>query len=341
MKKSHVVLWLVTIFVIFLAACSEETTDNGENNDAEADSSSSTSLTWAAGAQGGGWYTMAGGISNLIGEHSDIDINTIPGGSMQNMPFIADNEAQLAWMQPPFIQAGVNGESPFEETYDNVSIIGNGFGTNHFHFVVTEDSGIESIEQIFEEEIPIRIGVTPVNNSDEWVFRKFLEFYDSDYETIEANGGEIFHGSYQEQVDAIRNGNVDAIFPQVALPAATITEAAVGADIKILPMSEEVMSYLEEFGLAKNSIPAETYPDVINGDKEIPTASMGNVLTANSNLEEDTVYEITKIINENVNQLPDIHASLEAYSVEGSTNNLIVDLHPGAERYFQETGQIE
>lgn len=340
MKRLNLRVLLLPLLVVLLVACSEET-NNAEDNNTEADSSTSSSLTWAAGAQGGGWYTMAGGIGNLIGENSDIDISTIPGGSMQNMPFIADNEAQLAWMQPPFIQAGVNGDSPFEEAHENVSIIGNGFGTNHFHFVVSEDLGVESIEQIFEEEMPIRIGVTPVNNSDEWVFRKFLEFYDTDYETIEENGGEIFHGSYQEQVDAIRNGNVDAIFPQVALPAATITEAAVGADIKILPMSDEVMEYLEQFGLVKNSIPADTYPDVINGEEEIPTASMGNVLTANSNLDENIVYEITKIINENVDQLPNIHASLEAYNVEGATDNLILDLHPGAEKYFKKIGQIE
>lgn len=338
MNRKIISTLLITLFLIILSACGDENTSISSGT---SDSNTPSTLTWAAGSQGGGWYTMAGGISTLIGDNSDINISTIPGGSMQNMPFIATNEAQLAWMQPPFIQAGLKGEDPFQEAYGDISIIGNGFGTNHFHVVVSDKLDIESIDQIFEENMAVRIAVTPVNNSDEWVFRKFLEYYETDYEGIKSNGGRISHGSYQEQVDALKNGNVDIMFAQVAIPAATVTEAAVSQDVKILPMSEELMDYLMQFGLEKNTIPAGTYPEAINGNEDIPTASMGNVLTVNSNLDEDVVYEITKIINENVDYLPNIHASLSAYSVENATNNLTADLHPGAERYFKEIGQIE
>jgi uncharacterized protein len=335
MIKKYFSVLLLLVCVGILAACSDENASSNTN------SSNPSALTWASGSQGGGWYSMAGGISSLIKEHSDISISTIPGGSMQNMPFIATNEAQLAWMQPPFIMAGINGEEPFKEAYENVSIIGNGFGTNHFHFVVDASLGIDSIDQIFEEEMDIRIAVTPVNNSDEWVFRKVLEFYGTDYDKMKSTGGEVTHGSYQEQTDGIRNGNVDAIFSQLALPAATVTEATVGKEVEILPMSEELIDYLTKFGLEKNSIPAGTYPNAVNGDEEIATASMGNVLTVNSDVDEDTVYEITKIINENVDQLPNIHASLSSYNVENATKSLVADLHPGAEKYYKEVGLIK
>jgi uncharacterized protein len=335
MIKKYVSILLLFVSIGILAACSNENTSSNNNT------SSSSALTWASGSQGGGWYSMAGGISSMIKEHSDISISTIPGGSMQNMPFIANNEAQLAWMQPPFIMAGINGETPFDKVYENVSIIGNGFGTNHFHFVVDASLGIESIDQIFEEEMDIRIAVTPVNNSDEWVFRKVLEFYGTDYEKIKSQGGKVIHGSYQEQTDGIKNGNVDAIFSQLALPASAVTEASVSKEVKILPMSEELIEYLTQFGLEKNSIPAGTYPEVANGGDEISTASMGNVLTVNSGVDEDVVYEITKIINENVDQLPNIHASLKDYKVENATKNLITDLHPGAKKYYKEIGEIK
>src|SRR5699024_6072649 len=159
----------------------------------------------------------------------------IPGGSMQNMPFVSDNEAQLAWMQPPFIQAGLNGDSPFEEEYDDVSIIGNGFGTNHFQLVVDESVEAENIEELFEDLSSIDIAVTPVNNSDEWVFQKIMDYYDTSYEDIKENGGKVSHGSYDEQADDLRNGNVKQIFAQLALPASSITEVSVNKDIKILP----------------------------------------------------------------------------------------------------------
>lgn len=330
-------IMILIVSLVALVACDGD--DTQASKGASSGEGSGGTLSWAAGAQGGGWYTMAGGLSTLIGNESDINISTIPGGSMQNMPFIANNEAQLAWMQPPFINAGLTGEDPFTEAYENVSIIGNGFGTNHFHFIVSDKYGVESIDEIFEKNKPIKIAVTPVNNSDEWVFRKFLEYYDTDYEGIKNNGGKVSHGSYQEQVDALKNGNVDAVFAQVALPAATVQEIAASKDVRILPMTDELMTYLEQFGLEKDEIPAGTYDRVLNGDQDISTASMGTTLTVNSDLDEETVYEITKIINENTDKLPNIHASLKDYSVEKATKNLTADLHPGAAKYYEEIGQ--
>ncbi|WP_144513824.1 TAXI family TRAP transporter solute-binding subunit [Bacillus sp. FJAT-22090] len=329
--KSKLLILILFVFSVILTACNSES----------AESSGGKSLTWASGAQGGGWYTMAGGISSLIKEKDGINISTIPGGSLQNMPFISKNEAQLAWMQPPFIKAGIEGTEPFDKKYDKVSIIGNGFGTNHFHFVINEKSPFNSIDEVFEDLKNVSIAVTPVNNSDEWVFRKVLEFYNTDYDGIKAAGGKIIHGSYQEQTDALRNGNIDSVFSQLSLPAASITEAAVSKKIKILPMSEELISYLEQFGLDKNTIPAGTYKDVVNGDEEIQTASMGNVLTVNSDLDEETVYKITKTINENTDKLINIHASLSVYDPQNALSNLTAPLHPGAEKYYKEKGYLK
>lgn len=330
MKKKLLILILFVISAV-LVGCSSE----------NAESSGSQSLTWASGAQGGGWYTMAGGISSLIKEENGINISTIPGGSLQNMPFIAKNEAQLAWMQPPFIQAGIEGAEPFDQKFDKVSIIGNGFGTNHFHFVINEKSPYNSIDEIFKDLKNVSIAVTPVNNSDEWVFKKVLEFYKTDYDEIKAAGGKIIHGSYQEQTDALRNGNIESVFSQLSLPAASITEASVSKKIKILPFSEELISYLEQFGLDSNTIPAGTYQDVVNGNEDIKTASMGNVLTVNSDLDEETVYNITKTINENTDKLINIHASLSVYDPKNAILNLTAPLHPGAEKYYKEKGYLK
>lgn len=329
---------LITILV--LGACSSEG-DSSATVSGESSPSTSTTLTWASGAQGGGWYTMAGGIGALIKEKEGINVSTIPGGSLQNMPFISTNEAQLAWMQPPFIQAGLEGTEPFEQKFENISIIGNGFGTNHFHLLVDASSPYETADELFKDVSKISIAVTPVNNSDEWVFKKVLDFYGLSYESIKDAGGKVIHGSYQEQADAIRNGNIKAIFSQLSIPSSTITEAAVSKDLKLLPFSDELVEHLKQFGLDSNVIPAGTYPDVANNSNDIKTFSMGNVLTVNSTLDEETVYKITKVINENVDQLVNIHASLVDYDPEKAPLNLTADLHPGAEKYYKEAGYIK
>ena len=42
-------------------------------------------LEWVAGSLGGGWYTMAAGLSSLIkDENPDIQIRVVPGGGLAN-----------------------------------------------------------------------------------------------------------------------------------------------------------------------------------------------------------------------------------------------------------------
>ncbi|WP_221566681.1 TAXI family TRAP transporter solute-binding subunit [Alkalihalobacillus sp. TS-13] len=355
MKKLYRVFLIVALIV--LSACTapqNNTTSGDENNkgngaeDANGKTSQSqtvnqpTNLTWAAGSLGGGWYSMAGGIGSMIKQNnSNLNIKVIPGGSLQNIPFLENGQAQIAWEQPAFVMAAVNGEDPFKKKYPDIVALGNGFGVNYFHFAVGEDTNIDSIDEIFENKMPIKIAVTPVNNSDEWVFKKFLSYYGVSYEDIESWGGKIFHGSYTEQAEQFKNGNVDAMFTQLAIPGSAITDASNGRNMKILTMSNELIDHLSEFAIGKGEIPAGTYPEAVNGDEAIQTAVMGNILVTNKNASEDVIYEITKIVNENKEKLPNIHASLEAYSTEQAIKDLGTTLHPGAEKYYKEIGVIK
>ena len=44
---------------------------------------------WVAGSVGGGWYTMAAGLSSLIAEENpQIRIRVVPGGGLANLSLI-------------------------------------------------------------------------------------------------------------------------------------------------------------------------------------------------------------------------------------------------------------
>ncbi len=47
--------------------------------------------------------------------------------------------------------------------------------------------------------------------------------------------------------------------------------------------------------------------------EDIPTATMGSVIIVHKSLNPDVVYEITKIICENYQQLPNIHKSMDVF----------------------------
>ncbi len=42
------------------------------------------SLTWTAGAVGGGWYALSGGMAALLREKAGLNIKVVPGGGTQN-----------------------------------------------------------------------------------------------------------------------------------------------------------------------------------------------------------------------------------------------------------------
>ena len=58
-------------------------------------------LTWTAGGLGGGWYTIAGGLADLIHSvHNDIVIKVIPGGGSVNPALLNKKDADLGWGLP-------------------------------------------------------------------------------------------------------------------------------------------------------------------------------------------------------------------------------------------------
>lgn len=81
-------------------------------------------------------------------------------------------------------------------------------------------------------------------------------------------------------------------------------------------------------------IPAGTY----SGQKEdVPTFGVKCVLCVNEDMDEELVYTITKILRESVEDLDELHYSMESMKdLDFVTKDLPVPLHPGAERFYNE-----
>ena len=73
------------------------------------------SLTWTAGAVGGGWYTISGGMAELLREKAGLNIKVIPGGGTQNPLLVQKGDADLGMGLPPLLGAAVRGEDPYPD----------------------------------------------------------------------------------------------------------------------------------------------------------------------------------------------------------------------------------
>lgn len=300
-------------------------------------------LTWTAGGVGGGWYAIAGGISNIIHEKAGgITVKVIPGGGTVNPRLVDKGDCELGWGLPFLNVAAWNGEDPYDKKHTNLRAIAGGMSLNFFHFYVAAESPIKTMDEVFTQKKALRMGISPTGTSDEWVFRKVLASYKTDYKELEAAGFKFFRGSYAEQASQFKDRNVDSVFTFLAIPGAAITEASIGRPLRLINFSQESLQSLKQYGIESGKIPPGTYPKAANANEDVLTAIAGSVILVNKNVSDDVTYRIAKAIHENLDQFRKIHGSLAPYQLKDAVTGLgLIPLHPGAEKYYKEKGILK
>lgn len=294
-------------------------------------------LTWTAGQLGGGWYAQAGGFVELIkAKDPKFNIKVVPGAGIQNMTKLQQGETELAWGLPPFVAASFNGQDPYRDKHGDMRLVMNGLGFVHVQFCVPADSPYKSIRDVFESKKPITIGTTPPGGSDEWVMRKIFEFYKTTYADVRSRGGKVVFVAYSDLVTQYRDRNVDILVPNLAVPGAAIQEASIGRKMRILPMDDDLLKFLEGLGLARGVVPKGSYKDVVNNDADIATIAMANAIVANAKTSPEAVYDFTKIVLANVDAVRKIHPAFKDFNTRDAVKLANVPLHPGAEKAYRE-----
>lgn len=299
-------------------------------------------LTWTAGQIGGGWYAQAGGFVELVkSKDPGFNIKVVPGAGIQNMTKLQQGETEIAWGLPPFIAASFNGQDPYKDKHGDMRLVMNGLGFVHIQFCVPADYPAKSIREVFEKKGPITIGTTPPGGSDEWVMRKVFEFYKTTYPDVRNRGGKVILVSYSDLVTQYRDRNMDILFANLAVPGAAIQEASLARKMKILPMEDDLIKFLEGLGLSPGVIPKGSYKDVVNNDVDIRTIAMANTIVANAKVQPDVVHDFVKILLGNLDTVRKVHPAFKDFNPKDAAKLANVPLHPGAERAYREAGLLK
>lgn len=269
-------------------------------------------------------------------------MKVIPGGGTANPTLVDKGDCELGWGLPFLNVAAWNGEDPYTRKHANLRAIAGGMSLNYFHYYVGAETSFKTLDEIFRQKKPIRSAISPAGTSDEWVFRKTLAHYKTDYKELDAAGFKFFRGSYAEQASQFKDRNVDAVFTFLAIPGAAVTEAAVGRPLRLLNFPPDLLQSLKKYGIESGKIPPGTYPQAANGNEEITTAVAGSVILVNKDVSNDVTYRIAKAIHENLDQFHKIHGSLAPYQLKDAITGLgMIPLHPGAEKYYKEKGILK
>jgi uncharacterized protein len=151
---------------------------------------------------------------------------------------------------------------------------------------------------------------------------------------------ELVYMGYGPSADAMQNGQIAGMSTPAGVPVGAVSRAfaSMGDGITLLSFTDEQITAANgSFGdlWVPYVIEGGTYPGVVG---DVQTIAQPNFLAVNADVPEETIYQITKTIYENLGFLQAIHPATSEMSLEMAIGGLPLPLHPGALRYFEEQG---
>lgn len=302
---------------------SEESDESSENGDSGSAELETNIVTIATGGSSGPYNiiatTLADGYSNEFGVNSRTETT---GASAENLNLMNQESVEMSFVMSDALVQAVNGEESFDEPIENVQQVA-ALYPNFVQLITTEGAGIDSVEDLEGK----RVAVGDQNSGVEIATRSVLEAHDMSYDDLEVD-----YLGYAEAAEAMRGGQLDAAFLTSGLPNASVMELENSVDLKVVSIDPEVVEGMEEDYFESMEIPADTY----GNEEAVPTVAIMNALVVREDISEDDVYNLTKYLFENLDSLENSHQAASDISIENSMESMVIDVHPGAQRFYDE-----
>lgn len=284
----------------------------------------------ATGGTSGTYYPFGGAIANIWNtkvENLSVTAQAT-GASAENLRLINKGEAEYAIVQNDVMDYAYNGTDLFAgEKLANIMTIATLY-PEVVQIAVSKNSGIKSIADFKGK----RISVGDAGSGVEFNAKQILEGYGLTFDDIKKS-----NLSFKESAEGIQNGTLDGCFVTAGVPNSALQELAFSAGLVLIPVEDKIADKIcaKYAYYTKTTIPAKTYKGT---DEDTPALAIKATLAVNSKLDEEIVYEMTKALFSNLEELSRGHAKGKEVSAESAINGVSVPFHPGAIKYYNEIG---
>lgn len=296
-------------------------------------------VTIGTGAVTGVYYPTGGAISRMINNKSDqYNIKATvesTAGSVYNINAVISGDLEFGIAQSDRQYQAVNGKAEWSrigpmKTLRSVFSI----HPESITLIASVESNIKSVSDLKDKRINIgNPGSGQLQNS-----KDILSSFGMTTEDIKAE--------YVKAVEApglFQDEKLDAYFYTVGHPNGNIKEATSGRiKVDIISITgPEVDKMLTRYPYyAKTVIPGEFYPNKAKtGD--VQSIGVKATLITSSEVDDDTVYAVTKEVFENLEEFKTLHPAYAVLTKENMLNGLSAPIHPGALRYYKEAGMMK
>jgi len=302
----------------------------------EASSADKTYLNIGGAGSGGRWFMEASGISELFTKKIDQVRATpvvVPGVGVGNIKKMNKNELEIGTCVSDEAWSGFNGKPPYFKEGDKQKISA-WFRQLPMFVTIVADKSLKKVEDLKGK----KIGIGLPGTGDAIQATALLEMYGlnakKDYEA--RNLGR------EQALNSLIDGRIDAVIITFSRNNPNHQGRAFAArpSLHEIGISQEI---------AKRFIKEFPYYDIDEkGDPKLGFPNVRRIATPvykiiNPRLSEDLVYQLTKTLWTNID---DIYLKLPWYKAEGVTlqnavKGVAIPFHPGAEKYYKETGVLK
>ena len=310
--KKILSLALVLVMLFALASCGNAKT-----------------FTMGTGGTAGTYYAFGGVLGNQIKNSAGITVTVVStGGSADNITGINSGDYQLGTVQSDVMAYAWAGTRSFEKTgkIDSFRVIGGLYA--EAVQLVTMNPDIKTVADLAGKKVSIGAAGSGV--------------YFNAMDVLAAAGlteNDIIpqYQSFADSADALKDGKIDAAFIVAGPPTPAITELFTTNTAYLVPIDGELATKLMNDCpyYTVHTIPANTYKGQV---ADIKTVTVKATLIVSASASEDDVYNITKAIFDNIEEITKANAKGAELSIENATSGMTAPFHAGAAKYFAEKG---
>lgn len=249
--------------------------------------------------------------------------------SVENLNLLEQGRGELGFALGDSVMAAVKGdaEAGFKAPLGKLRILA-AIYPNYVQIAALSEAGITTVGDLKGKTL----SVGAPKSGTELNARAILGAAGMSYDDL----GKVEYLPFAESVELMKNRQLEATLQSSGLGNAAIKDLAASQQITIVAIPAEVVAAIGQPYVA-GMIPAGTY----QGQKaDVPTASVVNYLVTSADVPEETVYQMTKLLFENLDTLKAAHAAAAAIRLEEAARPGPAPLHPGAERYYREQGLL-
>ena len=287
-------------------------------------------LQWGSSSIGSTGYVIIEALAATVNRHSELQNAALAtAGGAENMALLGEGLITFGQTTSTDWLPATTGAEPYGQPIDVNQV----FAYTVFNCtpMVRADSEIQTLEDLRGK----RVMPSTAGGSTAVLFRTLFEAAGI------VNDVEWTYGSWRETYDALRAGAVDCI-PSLltnSRPSPIQTELTTTLPIRILPLSRELLQQAQD--LNPGVIVGELEPEKFDAIDEMKlAASFSGILATRPETEEEIVYQVTKAVYDNAEEVRGLGVQLQDIEPKFATRYLLTQfpVHPGAARYFKEIG---